>query len=83
MLKRALGFFRSCWTLILPYFLAFVASTYLFFTGHRTWATVVANVGTLLALFVNLAYIAFYDSKKKWPDLSLGQRLTKLFTFRY
>jgi len=76
-------FLRACWTLILPYFLTLVAATYLFFTGYRTWATAVANIGVMLALFANLAYIAFYDSKKRWPNLPLGARLTKIFTFKY
>lgn len=75
----------------MPKFIAFLAAygllivvtTILFFGGLKDWARFVADAGSMIVALTALSYVAFFDSRRRWPHASLGERLYKLFTFRY
>lgn len=50
-------------------------------TGHRNLAWAVPALGTPLAVTLMLWYVVLFDSKKRWPDLSLGERCAKVVFF--
>lgn len=54
-----LGFFRTTWTLSVPFILLILVSTWLFFTGHRLLADAVSTFGSLVIVVTNLVYLAF------------------------
>ncbi len=48
--------------------------------AYRTaWAT--SNFGMALVVLGTFAYIAFYDSRKRWPGVPLLRRLGRLLPF--
>lgn len=61
--------------------LIMIASIALLLSGADTAAWAVSTLGTMLWMLVVLTYIAVWDSKKRWPDATLGERVFNLMTF--
>jgi len=58
----------------------FVASSVLFFTGHKDVAFIVSLFGMPLSFFSILAYVILIDSRKRWPDAGWIVRLGRYAT---
>jgi len=62
--------------------LILVAAITLMVMGYENAAWVVGNFGTLGLFLGMLAYVVLWDSRKKWPNLTVGERATKVLTFQ-
>lgn len=61
--------------------LIMIATMILFMSGKETLASAISTFGTLLWILGVLIYVMVFDSKKRWPNDSLGERITKIMTF--
>lgn len=74
-------FRKMFWSLWVPLFIVIIVTAVLQLNGHPKAAFMVSTGGTVLALFGCIAYITFFDSKKRWPDLHWLDRLGRAMTF--
>jgi len=75
-------FFRASWTLVVPLTAVLIAAAVLYWNGKPIGARLVSWYGSAAVVAANLAFIAFIDSKKRWPDLAWRRRLIRILTFR-
>lgn len=62
--------------------LAVLAATLvLWFGGARDAAWWMSMLGTFAVLNLVMAYVVFFDSRKRWPTLSWRQRCVRVLTF--
>jgi len=76
-----MDFVRKCWTVVVPLLLIIVAVIVLFAIDYRNAAWVVSALGTTLVMFLNVLYLALWDSRSRWPRLTWSQRLTKIASY--
>lgn len=75
------GFFRDCWTLVVPLLLIIDVSIVLFLTGYSETAVALNSIGTAVVILGNIVYIIAFHSRKRWPGTTWSERLKRLFTF--
>ena len=68
--------------LVIPLLTVIVPTVALFLLGDKNAAWFDSFGGTILVFFFATVYIVFFDSKSRWPGLTAGERLTKVFTFQ-
>lgn len=78
-LKR---FVWDCRTLAIPLVFVAALAVMLALLGYPVAAYAVNYLGTVLVVLGNVAYIVFYDSRKRWKGVSSRDRLVRLLTFR-
>ena len=59
-----------------------LATSGLFWTGHKDAAFIISNLGTVLVFAGNLLYIVLVRSPSRWPRLHWTTRLHKVLTFQ-
>lgn len=77
-------FLRDCWFVIVPLVLIMI-TTLVMVGGGVNQRTIVlfSEGGTALVLLAMVVHILFFDSRKRWPGLSLWQRYVRYITFDY
>lgn len=58
-----INFFKHCWTIAIPFLLLIIICTVLFFKDYEH-VEVVANIGSIIILTVNLLYITYQVQTK-------------------
>lgn len=66
---------------MLGYAVIMVATIVLFAAGHRDAAWIASWAGVLTWTFQVLAWVVFFDSRRRWPGTSALQRLGRIFSF--
>jgi hypothetical protein len=68
--------------MLLGYVVIIIAVLILFLARHRDAASFVSFAGTPLWTFSLLAWVVFFDSRRRWPGAPASQRLLYVITFR-
>lgn len=67
--------------MVIPLMSIIVASMLLFLFELKDLAWMVGTLGTaFLVIVVVPIYIVFFDSKKRWPDLTASQRFMRMMS---
>lgn len=64
-----------------PYVLVIIAAATVDLAGYPDAAWAASALGTIAVLLGHTIY-AGIDSKQRWPGLTFGQRLSRIFTFQ-
>lgn len=67
--------------LILPLFWVMILALVLEICSYQDIAMLVSLFGTAGVLAICLAYIVFFDSRRRWPDCSTFERFARVVTF--
>jgi hypothetical protein len=67
--------------LVIPGLVVILASFPLVLSGHGHVAEILCYLAWPLWMASVMAYIAFIDSRKRWPNLSWQERFAKVMTF--
>jgi hypothetical protein len=81
-MSQLLKFIRCTKTLVIPLAAITIAVIVLMATGHLLAAQAVSAFGTMLVLFLNVAYIVFWHSRRRWPGLDWKMRLERVISFK-
>jgi len=76
-------FLRRCWGFAIPLALLILAGPVLLLTGvNPSLIVLIVDGGTVVVIVGALLYVVFYDSRRRWPRLSVRDRLTKIITLQ-
>lgn len=67
--------------LVMPLCAVLIVTTILFFAGYEGAAVTVGSLGSITVMFGVFFYIVLFDSKRRWPNTSVSERIARILSF--
>lgn len=77
-----MDYFTKCWTWWVPIVISMLATIIVFQLEYHDTASAIMMFGMIATMVGNIAFIAIWDSRKKWSNASFITRLAYFLTFK-